>query len=140
MSILPFASRGTFFHGYDGHCASRLDAHSHRTAAHESAIRAMFPALPAIGPPVAAANSTLVSYDTQRHRGTETPRFCIDFADGPPCMLGSCRCVEFVSRAERAVARSPDARHAAAAGWPAEPGGPHAAYGGRQARPVRRLG
>jgi hypothetical protein len=52
MSILPFGNRGTFFQGYDGHCASRLDAPIQSTAAHDTAIRVILPALPAMVPPV----------------------------------------------------------------------------------------
>ncbi len=60
MSIRPFGSRGTFFHGYDGHCASRLDAPIHSTAVHESAIRAILPALPDMDPPVGGEFYTVV--------------------------------------------------------------------------------
>src|SRR5688572_16331368 len=60
--------------------------------------------------------------------------------DEPFCLHGRCRCVVLISRAARTVAESPDAGNTEAAGWPAEPGGARAAYGGRQTRPVRRLG
>ena len=53
MSILPSFVRGTFFHGYDGHCASTLDTPIQTTAA--PARERRFPALPAMFPPLLPA-------------------------------------------------------------------------------------